>query len=158
MTKIVTIKVPATSGNLGPGFDVLGLALSLFNDLHVRVVSRKPGAPIIYVKGGNLPVTHPGDSLEVVRRVHKSDDDRALGEQINLGNRWGLDTQHDSGAIQQLIPVGHNLCTGSREDIVRIVSVLSRVVLDPYLMARLRELLDDFRYGRHALFARGQLF
>lgn len=28
---MIRIKVPATSANLGPGFDVLGLALSLYN-------------------------------------------------------------------------------------------------------------------------------
>src|SRR5271165_5818549 len=31
--KKVTVHVPATSANLGPGFDVLGVALHLFNDV-----------------------------------------------------------------------------------------------------------------------------
>ena len=31
------VRVPATSANLGPGFDALGLALGLFDDLTVRV-------------------------------------------------------------------------------------------------------------------------
>ena len=29
---MIKIKVPATSANLGPGFDCLGLALSLYNE------------------------------------------------------------------------------------------------------------------------------
>ncbi len=33
----VRVRVPATSANLGPGFDALGLALGLFDDLLVRV-------------------------------------------------------------------------------------------------------------------------
>src|SRR4051812_13706397 len=33
MTHKVRIRVPATSANLGPGFDVLGVALNLFNEL-----------------------------------------------------------------------------------------------------------------------------
>src|SRR3954452_22594947 len=33
----VRIRVPATSANLGPGFDALGLALSLYDDIVVRV-------------------------------------------------------------------------------------------------------------------------
>jgi len=33
----VTVKVPATTANLGPGFDTLGLALSLYDELHVSV-------------------------------------------------------------------------------------------------------------------------
>ncbi len=32
----VTVRVPATTANLGPGFDVLGLALGLWNEVHVR--------------------------------------------------------------------------------------------------------------------------
>ncbi len=31
----ITIKVPATSANLGPGFDTLGLALDLWNETRV---------------------------------------------------------------------------------------------------------------------------
>jgi len=38
----VTVKVPATTANLGPGFDTLGLALSLYDDLDVRV-REEPG-------------------------------------------------------------------------------------------------------------------
>ena len=34
----VTVRVPATSANLGPGFDVLGLALDVFNDLTISTV------------------------------------------------------------------------------------------------------------------------
>ena len=30
---IIDVRVPATSANLGPGFDVLGLALGLYNDI-----------------------------------------------------------------------------------------------------------------------------
>lgn len=33
----VTVKVPATTANLGPGFDTLGLALSLYDELEVSV-------------------------------------------------------------------------------------------------------------------------
>ena len=31
----VTVKVPATSANLGPGFDCLGLALPTYNEITV---------------------------------------------------------------------------------------------------------------------------
>ena len=39
----VTVKVPATTANLGPGLDTLGLALSLYDDLEVNVRD-EPGA------------------------------------------------------------------------------------------------------------------
>lgn len=33
---MIKIKVPATSANMGPGFDSMGIALSLYNTFHVR--------------------------------------------------------------------------------------------------------------------------
>ncbi|BDZ44226.1 hypothetical protein GCM10025866_01350 [Naasia aerilata] len=41
----VTVRVPATSANLGPGFDTLGLALSLYDELTVTV-REEPGATV----------------------------------------------------------------------------------------------------------------
>lgn len=35
----VVVRVPATSANLGPGFDALGLALALYDELDVRLVA-----------------------------------------------------------------------------------------------------------------------
>jgi len=47
--RAVTVRVPATSANLGPGFDTLGLALSVYDELtrpfpFTRTV-RLPGRP-----------------------------------------------------------------------------------------------------------------
>ena len=41
----VRVRVPATSANLGPGFDALGLALSLYDDVVVRVTD-EPGLTV----------------------------------------------------------------------------------------------------------------
>ena len=41
----VTVKVPATTANLGPGFDTLGLALSVYDELEVTVRAQ-PGATV----------------------------------------------------------------------------------------------------------------
>ncbi|MCU1571593.1 MAG: homoserine kinase [Naasia sp.] len=52
----VTVRVPATSANLGPGFDTLGLALSLYDELTVTAVDT-PGA-VVEVHGvgeGEVP-------------------------------------------------------------------------------------------------------
>jgi homoserine kinase len=47
----VTVRVPATSANLGPGFDTLGLALSLYDEVTVEVLDASPGPPEITVEG-----------------------------------------------------------------------------------------------------------
>lgn len=51
MKRSVRVSVPASSGNLGPGFDVLGLALSLRNELTVRVLGPEHRPPVIDVEG-----------------------------------------------------------------------------------------------------------
>lgn len=40
MSSSVTVRVPATSANLGPGFDALGLALQLYNEVTLEVAER----------------------------------------------------------------------------------------------------------------------
>lgn len=52
----VTVRVPATSANLGPGFDTLGLALALYDELTVTV-RQEPGAhvEVIGVGAGEVP-------------------------------------------------------------------------------------------------------
>ncbi|HVF85225.1 MAG TPA: homoserine kinase [Abditibacteriaceae bacterium] len=60
----ITVRVPATSANLGPGFDTLGLALSLYNTITIRandnraldkrVVVTGEGAGILATDESNL--------------------------------------------------------------------------------------------------------
>jgi homoserine kinase len=47
----VAVLTPATSANLGPGFDTLGLALQLYNRFDVEVVEGDPWIPQIIVQG-----------------------------------------------------------------------------------------------------------
>lgn len=46
MVKSVTIKAPSSTANLGPGFDVFGLALNAFYD-QVKITKKKKGIKII---------------------------------------------------------------------------------------------------------------
>lgn len=64
----VTVQVPATSANLGPGFDALGLALDLCDELSVEATT---GAVEIEVEGegsGDLP---DGEDHLVVRALRR---------------------------------------------------------------------------------------
>jgi homoserine kinase len=54
------VRVPATSANLGPGFDSFGLALSLFDEVVVRVSE------------GGLDLDIAGEGSQVVRRDHRN--------------------------------------------------------------------------------------
>jgi homoserine kinase len=63
----VLVKVPATTANLGPGFDTLGLALSLYDELTVTVRA-KPGATVRVVGIGEGDVPLDASNL-VVRAI-----------------------------------------------------------------------------------------
>ncbi len=51
----VTVKVPATSANLGPGFDTLGMALSFYDELVVEVVAEPTFVDVIGEGAGEVP-------------------------------------------------------------------------------------------------------
>lgn len=65
--RVVTVKVPATTANLGPGFDTLGLALSLYDELTITVRER-PGVTVTVhgVGAGEVPTD---ESNLVVRSI-----------------------------------------------------------------------------------------
>jgi homoserine kinase len=55
--KKVTVKVPATSANLGPGFDTLGMALSYYDELIVEVVSGNGAVVEVHGEGAGEVAT-----------------------------------------------------------------------------------------------------
>jgi homoserine kinase len=62
----VTVRVPATSANLGPGFDSFGLALSLHDVVTARVT---PGGLAIEVTGPGAETVGAGERHLVVRAM-----------------------------------------------------------------------------------------
>ena len=71
----VRVEVPATSANLGPGFDSLGLALELRDELEAEVV---PDGLVVEVTGHGADTVPRDASHLVVRAMHAGFD--ALGE------------------------------------------------------------------------------
>ena len=66
----VTVKVPATTANLGPGLDTLGLALAIYDELEVRVRA-EPGA-FVEVHGvgeGEVPTDESNLVVQSIRYV-----------------------------------------------------------------------------------------
>ena len=62
----VTVRVPATSANLGPGFDTLGLALAIYDELLVTVVD---GDRVQVVVNGVGEGEVPTDESNLVARA-----------------------------------------------------------------------------------------
>lgn len=77
MPKRVSVRIPATSANLGPGFDVLGVALSLCNDVSMAAenFSSRPadlGSAFVVIEGAgrdSLPRDQRNGVVEAARRV-----------------------------------------------------------------------------------------
>jgi homoserine kinase len=64
--RAVTVRVPATSANLGPGFDALGLALGLHDVVEARVI---PAGLAIEVSGAGEATAARGEGHLVVRAM-----------------------------------------------------------------------------------------
>jgi len=63
------VRAPATTANLGPGFDCVGAALDLWNELHVE---SSAGAPLVTLEGegaGELPQDESHLALRAFARV-----------------------------------------------------------------------------------------
>ena len=62
----VAVKVPATSANMGPGFDCLGIALDLWDDIAVHATT---GATSVVVEGEGAHTVSQGEGNLVVRAL-----------------------------------------------------------------------------------------
>ncbi|PZF99687.1 homoserine kinase [Micromonospora endophytica] len=68
----VRVRVPATSANLGPGFDALGLALALYDDVAAEVTADGVTVTVTGEGAGDLPVD---DNHLVVRAMRATFDE-----------------------------------------------------------------------------------
>lgn len=41
MSDFVKVRVPGTTANCGPGFDVMGIACSIYNELELKLLEEK---------------------------------------------------------------------------------------------------------------------
>jgi homoserine kinase len=80
LTAPVRVRAPATSANLGPGFDALGLALSLHDEVRARVGSDGVRVSVAGEGAGELP----GDESHLVVRCMLATFDRLGGRPAGL--------------------------------------------------------------------------
>ncbi len=93
----VRVFAPATASNLGPGFDVLGLALDRPGDLVEAERRDQPGAEIVAVTGADSLSTDPGENvvgIAAAAALERLDDTGAgvrlwLHKQMPLGSGLG---------------------------------------------------------------------
>ncbi|WP_432986343.1 homoserine kinase [Dactylosporangium sp. CA-233914] len=110
----VVVRVPATSANLGPGFDALGLALTLYDEVEARVTDGGVTVEVTGEGAGELP----GDETHlVVRSMRRAFDE--LGEQppgLALRCRNRIPQARGLGSSSAAIVAGIVLVRGLVED------------------------------------------
>jgi len=79
--KRVTIRVPASTSNLGPGFDCLGLALDLYNELTL-VEESKPGPVVMELEGEGAESLPQGADNLIVKAANSVIAGRAEGRLV----------------------------------------------------------------------------
>src|SRR5260370_25472246 len=98
---IARVRVPATSANLGPGFDALGLALTLYNELTLA----EADAVTVSVQGegqGQLPATAANVVAQAARTLFEAAGRRFTGVAIECVNRIPLSRGLGSSAAAWL--------------------------------------------------------
>lgn len=129
----VEVEVPATSANLGAGYDVLALALELSNRVRVRVVP-EPGISRT-VTGHGVGRFGPGSEDRFLRGLTTGLDRLGVGadELASLG--WAIEM--DNG-----IPLGRGLGSSAAATVAGLVAAeaLSGI---PYVAGELLELACD---------------
>jgi homoserine kinase len=91
----VLVRVPATSANLGPGFDALGLALGLHDEVEVAVTAS--GLSIEVSGEGAGEVAHAGEKHLVVRAMRVAFDDLGVDQPAGLAVRCVNRIPHGRG-------------------------------------------------------------
>ena len=113
VTSLVHVRVPATSANLGPGFDALGLALALYNE----VEARESDGITIEVQGegaGRLPTTGDNVVARGVRLAYEAAGRPFKGVALRCVNRVPTSRGLGSSAAAWVggLAAGNALCGG----------------------------------------------
>src|SRR5690606_651847 len=113
----VRSKVPATSANLGPGFDTLGLALSHYDELEAEVVA-EPGIhfDIEGVGAGEVPTDETNLVAQALIHAFTKVGQEVPGLRIHAKN--GIPHSRGMGSSGAAIVAGIMLAKGLLEGIV----------------------------------------
>ena len=63
----VSVQVPASTTNLGPGFDCLGISLQLWNRIRIEVDRSEGPAPEMVSQAADLFFNHTGETRFAVQ-------------------------------------------------------------------------------------------
>jgi homoserine kinase len=118
MTRIVTAHIPATSANLGPGFDALGIALDLWNTFELHEDPNQNGISV--ETHGEGAAVLPTDTSHLVVRT--------MIEELGLHAPFDARGAHYRIVCQNQVPCGSGLGSSSTATLAGLI--LARAVID----------------------------
>jgi homoserine kinase len=121
----ITVKVPATSANLGPGFDALGLALNLWNEaVFIPTTDNKISLTLEGEGRDRLPTGANNAIVDAALQIYDLAGKPCNGMQIHCLNRVPLGSGLGSSSAAMLTGMlGANAMLGqpfSREEILKL--------------------------------------
>lgn len=116
MSVAVKVRVPGTTANCGPGFDAVGIACTVYNDL--ELILAEQGTLLIEIEGegkGIIPTDEKNIVWQVVQTVLKKVGKEYQGIHIKMYNRIPLSRGLGSSAAAIVAGiVAANAATGNR--------------------------------------------
>ncbi|HZM75623.1 MAG TPA: homoserine kinase [Candidatus Limnocylindrales bacterium] len=115
VTNAYTVRVPATSANLGPGFDALGLALSLYDEVTAALTDEPTRVHIEGEGAGELLTDDSHLVVKAMRETLSEIGDKTVGITLSCVNR--IPQARGLGSSSAAIVAGvtlANALTGSR--------------------------------------------
>jgi homoserine kinase len=86
MNRVVKIRVPASTANLGPGFDTIGMALNLYNYIEINIDTNEFKIEISGEGANTIPKDNSNIVYKVVNAVFEIAKFKTNGLHIKLKN------------------------------------------------------------------------
>ncbi len=115
----VTVRVPATSANLGPGFDSFGLALARFDEVTAAATESGLIVEVVGVGAGEVPLTHEHLVVRAIAAVFELVGRPLPGLHLRCVNciPHGGGLGSSAAAIVAGVLLGRELLRGSADDV-----------------------------------------
>lgn len=127
MSVSVKVRVPGTTANCGPGFDAVGIACTIYNEL--ELILSKEGSLVIEIEGegkGIIPTDDGNIVYQVIERVLAKVGEKYQGIHIKMNNQIPLSRGLGSSAAAIVAAlVAANEATGktlSKEDLFHMAT------------------------------------